>query len=53
MQRDVMVFEAALKAKVPVLYLLSGGYARNNHKVIAGSIGNLMRTFDLISPWKK
>eukprot|EP00271_Cylindrocystis_brebissonii_P023125 TRINITY_DN9381_c0_g1_i3.p2 TRINITY_DN9381_c0_g1~~TRINITY_DN9381_c0_g1_i3.p2 ORF type:complete len:125 (-),score=28.41 TRINITY_DN9381_c0_g1_i3:178-552(-) len=40
-QRDEMVFAYAREAKIPILMLTSGGYQKNNAKVIADSIANL------------
>lgn len=47
-QRDQMVFSLALQLGTPVCMLLSGGYAKNNWKVVLGSITNLLSTFSLL-----
>jgi hypothetical protein len=46
--RDECVFDAAQRAKVPVVMLLSGGYQKSNAAVIADSIVNLNEKFKLI-----
>ena len=46
--RDEMVFNAALQRRVPIAMCLSGGYARDGHRVITQSIANLLRTFRLV-----
>lgn len=46
--RDAAVFEAARGAGVPLCMLLSGGYSRGNFAVIANSIENLMKKFQLL-----
>jgi histone deacetylase 11 len=48
-ERDEMVFRWASKLKVPIVMLLSGGYAKEGPKVIAESILNLWKHF---GPWK-
>ena len=45
--RDEMVFNAALQRRVPIAMCLSGGYARDGHRVITQSIANLLRVFRL------
>ena len=45
--RDEMVFNAALQRRVPIAMCLSGGYARDGHRVITQSIANLLRAFRL------
>ncbi|KAK9826406.1 hypothetical protein WJX81_000560 [Elliptochloris bilobata] len=45
--RDEMVFNAALSRRVPIAMALSGGYARDGHRVITQSIANLLRVFRL------
>ena len=45
--RDEMVFNAALQHRVPIAMCLSGGYARDGHRVITQSIANLLRVFRL------
>jgi histone deacetylase 11 len=44
-RRDEMVFEAALKHKVPVVMMTSGGYSKNSAACIAHSIENLVQKF--------
>lgn len=46
--RDEMVFQAAADAGVPICMVLSGGYARNNYRVVAASLANLLRKFRLV-----
>lgn len=41
--RDAMVFEKCRAEKVPIVMLLSGGYAQENWKVIADSIKGLVK----------
>ncbi|XP_049300844.1 histone deacetylase 11 [Anopheles funestus] len=41
MERDEIVFRAALERSIPVVMLLSGGYLRSSARVIANSIVNL------------
>jgi histone deacetylase 11 len=45
--RDEFVFRSAFDRRVPIAMLLSGGYQKNNAQVIADSIQNLNRKFDL------
>ena len=46
-ERDRMVFEAALKNKVPVVMVTSGGYSKQSAPCIAASVENLVKTFGL------
>eukprot|EP00455_Lapot_gusevi_P047795 TRINITY_DN651_c0_g1_i11.p1 TRINITY_DN651_c0_g1~~TRINITY_DN651_c0_g1_i11.p1 ORF type:complete len:134 (-),score=9.14 TRINITY_DN651_c0_g1_i11:161-562(-) len=46
--RDELVMELALTRRIPILYLLSGGYQKSNARVIADSIKNLNQKFHLI-----
>lgn len=46
-QRDAIVFHRCLKAKVPVLMVLSGGYTKQSTRCIADSIFNLTQKFGL------
>lgn len=46
-RRDERVWQWALDRGVPVVQLLSGGYARNSAQVISDSIDNLARRFKL------
>ena len=48
--RDAAVFEAARATGVPVCMLLSGGYAKRNYAVIAASLENLAKEFQLFGP---
>lgn len=41
MERDEIVFRAALKRSIPLAMLMSGGYLRSSARVIANSILNL------------
>lgn len=43
-----MVWGQAAQAGVPICMVLSGGYARNNYRVVGGSIAALLRKFRLI-----
>lgn len=45
--RDEMVFSACFSRKVPIVMVLSGGYSKENYKVIAESIENLLKVFSL------
>jgi histone deacetylase 11 len=48
-ERDEYVFDFCMKKyNVPIVMVLSGGYAPNNYKVIGKSIENLIKKFDLI-----
>ncbi|MHB9154283.1 MAG: histone deacetylase family protein [Endomicrobiales bacterium] len=49
-QRDELVFLNALKYKVPILMVLSGGYTEQSAAIISKSIRNLM---DNILPYRK
>jgi len=42
-KRDEIVFREAFKRNVPILMLLSGGYARESAEIISNSIANLLR----------
>jgi len=46
--RDEMVFGYALKNNIPLIMLLSGGYQQSNGRVIANSIANLNKKYNLI-----
>lgn len=46
--RDEMVWGQAAQAGVPICMVLSGGYARNNYRVVGNSIAGLLRKFRLI-----
>jgi len=46
-QRDEMVFQYAFDQKTPIVMLLSGGYQKTNAHVIAQSILNLRKKFNL------
>jgi len=47
-ERDEMVFEFALRNRIPILMVLSGGYHANNVNVIVESIGNIIKKFSLL-----
>lgn len=47
-KRDELVFKKCLENKVPIVMVLSGGYAKENAKVISDSIENLFKSCDLI-----
>jgi hypothetical protein len=47
-ERDEIVFHEALMRKIPVVMVLSGGYARGTAKVIGDSIHNLVTKFNLL-----
>lgn len=47
-KRDEAVFSMALKAKKPILMILSGGYQKKNAKTIADSIKNLHQQFNIL-----
>ncbi|MEW6040599.1 MAG: histone deacetylase [Elusimicrobiota bacterium] len=42
-KRDEIVFKNALKNKIPVLMILSGGYTAESAGIIAGSIDNILK----------
>lgn len=46
-KRDEYIFELAFRRDIPIVMLLSGGYQSNNPEVIADSIENIMRVFNL------
>jgi histone deacetylase 11 len=41
-QRDQIVFEAALTHSIPVVMVLSGGYSRASATVVSSSVVNLL-----------
>ena len=45
--RDECVFRHAFSTRIPIVTLLSGGYQYSNAPVIADSIENLFRKFNL------
>lgn len=47
-ERDEIVFQEALRRKIPIVMVLSGGYARGTAQVIGDSIHNLVTKFDLL-----
>jgi hypothetical protein len=47
-ERDEIVFQEALRRKIPIVMVLSGGYARGTAQVIGDSIHNLVSKFDLL-----
>jgi histone deacetylase 11 len=48
-ERDELVFRAAIERKIPIVMLLSGGYQKSNAEVIANSIANLDKKFHIIN----
>lgn len=52
-KRDEAVFDLALRYNKPIVYVLSGGYAKGSARLICNSIENLITKFDLISLAKK
>ncbi len=46
-RRDEFVFQQALEKKVPIVMLLAGGYQKSNALIIAESILNLRKKFNL------
>jgi len=48
-KRDEIVFNFALKDRIPILMVLSGGYQQINAPTIADSIENLINKFGLLS----
>jgi histone deacetylase 11 len=46
-KRDEIVFNIAFEKKIPIYLLLSGGYQKSNAQVIANSILNLDKKFQL------
>ena len=46
--RDALVFRHAFEHNVPIVMVLSGGYARDNAAVVGASLIHLFRTFDLL-----
>jgi histone deacetylase 11 len=47
-KRDEIVFELAIKNKIPIVMLMSGGYQRSNGEIIGQSIENLIVKFELL-----
>jgi len=47
-KRDELIFEVAFKHKIPVLMVLSGGYQSTNAEVIADSVDNIVKKFNLL-----
>ncbi len=47
-KRDEVMFNIALKNKIPILMVMSGGYQKRNAPVIADSIENLIIKFNLM-----
>lgn len=47
-RRDHLVWSLARQRRVPICMVLSGGYAKDNARVVADSIAHLLRTFRLI-----
>jgi histone deacetylase 11 len=45
--RDEMVFDICIKNNVPIVMVLSGGYSKENARVITNSIENMMTKLDL------
>lgn len=43
-ERDQIVFQAALKRNIPIVMVLSGGYTTRNAQIVAHSIENLYKT---------
>lgn len=50
--RDKIVFEEAIKRKIPILMLLSGGYTMESAGLIGSSIKYLNKKFGLLDPFK-
>ncbi len=48
-QRDEIVFSAAINNRIPILMVLSGGYQHTNAPTIASSIDNLISKFSLLN----
>jgi len=44
-ERDELVFQSCLQAKVPIVMALSGGYASESWKVISESLQNIFSKF--------
>ncbi|TRU32257.1 MAG: histone deacetylase [Microcystis aeruginosa Ma_MB_F_20061100_S20] len=44
-ERDKFVFDTLTKAKVPWVMLLSGGYTKESYRLIADSVGYVLRTW--------
>lgn len=47
-KREEMIFQYALDVDAPIVMLLSGGYTRTTHVVIADSILHLSKKFHLL-----
>jgi histone deacetylase 11 len=47
-ERDHLVFKACIERNIPIVMVLSGGYAKENAKVISDSIESLFTTCDLV-----
>lgn len=46
-ERDQIIFQFALENSAPIVMVLSGGYTKITHQVIADSIANLVTKFNL------
>eukprot|EP01080_Neovahlkampfia_damariscottae_P009916 gene9916-2238_t len=46
-ERDELVFDICLKNKAPIVMVLSGGYSKENARVITDSIENMMKKLNL------
>ncbi|CAG8565083.1 11323_t:CDS:2 [Dentiscutata erythropus] len=53
LKRDELVFRMALDHGIPIAMVLSGGYQKKNAEIIASSILNLIKKFDLVGKCKK
>jgi histone deacetylase 11 len=51
-KRDEFVWHQALKRKIPILMVLSGGYTSRSAGVIGGSLQNILTKFKLVDPKK-
>ncbi|CAG8691816.1 16679_t:CDS:2, partial [Cetraspora pellucida] len=52
LKRDELVFRMALEHGIPIAMVLSGGYQKKNAEIIASSILNLIKKFDLLRKHK-
>lgn len=52
-QRDQCVWTFAQRMQAPICMLLSGGYAKDNARVVGDSLATLLTTFHLLTDFKK
>jgi len=52
-KRDELVWEACIKKNIPIVQVLSGGYAKQSARLVSDCILNLLKKFDLVNLAKK